>query len=144
MITLEAVALAINEKLNEILPDIPIQSTDISEGFERPSLFTEFEESTRAGYSAGATERNIPVVIYYFPKDRYKHRIELLRVQETLEQAFSGQFTISDGFVVYPETVCDKVDGVLQCRFEIYFIEAAQEEAGELMDSLNLELQKEE
>ncbi|OPG98984.1 hypothetical protein B2I21_07465 [Chryseobacterium mucoviscidosis] len=144
MITLEKIALAINEKLIEVLPDIPIQTTDISEGFQRPSLFVDFEDATRSAYNSSSVERTIPVVIFYFPKDRHKYKLELLRVQQVLEDAFSGHFTIQDGFVVYPETTCDRVDGVLQCRFDVYYIQQIEDDTGEVMASLDFALHKEE
>lgn len=130
MLTLKQIALAINNKLAEVLPNIPIQSKDISEGFERPSLFVDFDNITTSDYIGNKRERNIQVIIYFFPTDRYNNKIEILEVQEALEQAFSGQLMIKEGFIVYPlEVNSVKVDGVLQFSFEIYTLEYEQDPA---------------
>jgi hypothetical protein len=144
MITLKEIATAINEKLKEVLPHIPIQSKDISEGYERPALFVDFDNTTNAQFGARGKERRIQVIIYFFPSDRYKNKIEILEVQEILEQAFTGHFEIKEGFVVYPMEVSSiKVDGVFQFSFEIHYIEIDDTETGEDVDSININLVKE-
>ena len=143
MIMLKQIALSINEKLTSLFPTIEIQSTDISEGFNRPSFFVEFDPSTNAAYGSRGRERRIQVTIYYFPSDRYKHRMELLEVQEKLENAFTGTFEIAQGFVVYPfEVESTKVDGTLQTSFEFYYIEIDRTEDGEEMKELQLSVEK--
>ena len=143
MITLEQIALAINEMIISVFPDVEIQSTDISEGFNRPSFFVDFEASTNSSHGARGRERRIQVTVYYFPSDRYQNRIELLEVQEKLEAAFTGSLMITEGFVVYPfdvDTV--KVDGTLQTSFEIYYIEVDATDDGEDMGDLQLNVEK--
>lgn len=132
-----------NTRLEEVYPDIPIQSSDIEEGFNRPSFFVEFDDIRTAAYGPRGTERNIPVTIFYFPSDRYKNRIELLEVQDRLEKTFSEAFPIMDGFVVYPlEVSSTTVDGVLQTSFEIYYIETDNTETGEEIQELHLNIEK--
>lgn len=143
MLTLKDIALAINNKLEEVLPSIPIQSSDISEGFERPSLFVDFDNVTTADYIGGKKERNISVIIYFFPTSRYDNKIEILNTQEILEKAFSDQFMIKEGFYVYPMEVNSiKVDGVLQFSFNIYTLEYEDTGTEPLMDTLVMDTLK--
>lgn len=145
MITLKQIAKVINDKLAEVLPAVPVQSKDISEGYPRPSLYVDFDEVTAAQYGARGKERTIQVIIYFFPTDRYKPKLEILEVQEILEGAFSGDFTIEDGFVVYPlEVNSVKVDGILQFSFEIYYIEIDAAETGEEITELDMSIKKED
>lgn len=143
MITLKQIASAINEKLKEVLPSIPIQTTDISEGFKRPSLFVDFESITSAAFGARGFERRIQVIIYYFPSDRYKNKIELLDTQEVLENTFTVPFEIQKGFTVYPlELESDKIDGTLQVNFELYYLEINDSEDGDDIGELHLSIEK--
>jgi hypothetical protein len=143
MVTLKQIALAINEKLHDVLPNVQIQSKDISEGYPRPCLYVDFDDVHTAASGAMLRERTVPVIIYYFPTDRNKHKIELLDVQETLESAFVGHFTIEDGVVVQIFDVSSvKVDGVLQVSFDIYTLEVKDDagESGPDMLELSIEL----
>lgn len=143
MITLKQIAKAINDKLSEVLPDIEIQSKDISEGYVRPSLYVDFDNSTHADFGTRGKERTIQVIIYFFPTDPYQNKIETLEVQETLENAFIGHLTIMDGFVIYPSEVSSvKVDGILQVSFEVYYIEIDDIETGEDMEQVNINIEK--
>jgi hypothetical protein len=144
MLTLKEIAKAINSTLEKVLPDVPIQSSDISEGFERPCLYVDFDMITTSDYIGYKRERTIQVIIYYFPTSRYENEIELLETQEILEQAFSDHLNIREGFAVFPmETNSVKVDGVLQFSFEIYTLEAKpniEEENAEYMEELHINL----
>lgn len=143
MITLEQIALAINETLSAKFPDVPIQSTDISEGFKRPSLFVDFESASSSAYGVCSKERSVTVTIYFFPTDRYKNKLEILRVQERLQEAFYRHLTISDGFVIHlPEIEFSKSDGVLQGSFDLYTLESDLNESGEYAEHLNLTLEE--
>lgn len=148
MIHLKEIALAINQKLKRVLPAIPTQSKDISEGFDRPALFVDFDEVTTAKYGPVSRERTVSVTIYYFPKDRYTNKIDILEVQETLEQAFSEPLTIRKGFVSFTaELSSSKTDGVLQTSFDLYYIERLDdpedEDSAEYMEHLDMNLKEE-
>ncbi|MFD2671815.1 phage tail terminator family protein [Marinicrinis sediminis] len=143
MITLKEISLAITNKLEEVLPEFPIESNDIKEGFPRPSLFFEFENVKTADYIGGKRERTVSVIIYFFPTDIYKHEIEMLEVQEALEEAFSGQFMIEEGFFVYPlEVNSVKSDGVLQFSFDIYTLEYKDTSNEPMMEELEVKIRK--
>lgn len=142
MISLKQIMLSINNKLLDQFPGVPIQSSDIEEGFERPSFFVELETTT-AAYGSRSRERRVPVVIYYFPKDRYQNQIELLEVQEQLETVFQGTLFITDGFAVSPSELSGLViDGVLQLSFDIYYIETYATESGPDIEELSLNIEK--
>ncbi|ULO09668.1 hypothetical protein H1230_13360 [Paenibacillus sp. 19GGS1-52] len=141
MITLINVAEAINQKLIDILPDIPIQSSDIREGFGRPCLYVDFDSVVPAKYGPKGLDRTISVIIYFFPTSQTNYKLELLTVQDMLETAFVDNFKIVDGFVVYPSNLSsDKVDGILQVSFDIQLIEIADEENGNTSDFMMDEL----
>jgi hypothetical protein len=127
VLTLKEIVRAINDKVEEVLPNIPIQSKNISDGYARPSLFIDLDNLTTSDYIGGKRERRLQVIIYFFPKDRTKTKMEILEVQEILEQAFSDQLMIKEGFAVYPfELNSVKVDGILQFSFEIYTLETKE------------------
>lgn len=144
MITLSEVVTAIKEHLNLVFPDVPIQSNNTSEGDSQPSLFVDFESIKLAAYGTRGQERTLQVVVHYFPTDDQKNHIEqLIEVQEKLEKAFFGHFEIMAGFVVPPfEVTSTKVDGVLQCRFQLYYLEIDNTETGEDITELHLNMEK--
>ncbi|MWC26635.1 phage tail terminator family protein [Paenibacillus sp. MMS18-CY102] len=124
MIKLKQIAKAINDKLAVAMPHAPVQSTDISEGYSRPCLYVDFEEVATSASAAMLRERTVPVVIYYFPADRNKNKIELLEARETLAEAFLSDIVIEEGFIVSIYDVESVVvDGVLQVSFDILTVE---------------------
>lgn len=143
MLTLVDVVAAINERLDAVLPDIPIQSKDIREGFARPSLYVDFDNVVPVKYGQRGLDRTISVIIYFFPTSQTDYKMELLSVQDTLEQAFVDTLQIVEGFVVYPSNLASvKVDGILQLSFDIQLVEIKEEEAGYMIEQLSLEVQK--
>ena len=137
---LKDIAIAINKQLKSEFPSIPIHSKDISEGFPRPSFFVDFETSTREQLSSRRIERTLPVVIYYFPTDRYQNKIELLDVQEGLEEVFKDELVIVDTDRLYMgKSTSVKVDGVLQLSFDIHYVEISGDgdnDSNEYMNTL--------
>ncbi|WP_256761409.1 DUF6838 family protein [Cohnella sp. WQ 127256] len=137
MVTLKEVATAINVKLEEVLPSIPVNTKDIKEGFARPSLYVDFDNATKSPFGSHGVERKIRVIIYFFPTSKDRYKFEILDVQEKLENAFTYTLEIKDGFIVYPdELTSDKVDGVLQFAFDISYIEIDDTETGEDIENL--------
>jgi hypothetical protein len=131
------IALAINTKLNEMFPEIPINTKDIKEGFARPSFTVDFDNSTKSPFGSHGVEHNVHIVIYFFPTDKNQYKIEMLNVQEELENAFNHSLKIKDGFVVFPnELISDKADGVLQIAFDVHYIEIDYSEAGENQENM--------
>jgi hypothetical protein len=132
MVTLKDVAIAINAKLKQVLPQYKIQSTDIKEGFTRPCLYVDFDNATKSPFGSHGVERNIHVIVYFFPTSINQYKIEMLETQDILENAFDHSLTIKDGFVVFiDEATSDKVDGILQFSFDVHYIEIDYSESGE-------------
>lgn len=146
MVTLEEIAIAVNAKLKQAFPAIAINTKDITEGFARPSFTVDFDNSTRSPFGSHGVERNVHVIIYFFPTDRYQFKIEMLGTQEQLEDAFDHTLTIKEGFVVYiDEAGSNKVDGVLQFAFDVHYIEIDDSDASgnqELMENLNITVER--
>lgn len=126
MATLKELALAINKKLSEVFPKIPIATKDITEGFERPSFYTDFDSFRVLQTSGRRTDKTVHVTIYFFPSDRYQYKLELLDVQEKLQAAFCDELALANGARLYMgELESIKTDGVLQFSFDIAFTEYA-------------------
>lgn len=129
MATLKSLALAINQKLTEVFPEIPITNKDITEGFARPSFYTDFDSFRVLQTSGRRTDKTVHVTIYFFPTDRYQYKLELLDVQEELQAAFCDELVLADGTRLYMgELESEVVDGVLQFAFDIAFTQYADPE----------------
>lgn len=139
MITHKQVAVAINQRLKDTLPDIRINTADIKESFTRPSLYVDFDNVIPSKFGTNGFERTISVIIYFFPTDKTQYKMEVLDVQQKLELAFINNLTILDGFVVYPSDLSSaKVDGILQFSFDIRLVEAGEEETGDMIEELEI------
>ncbi|MDU0200162.1 phage tail terminator family protein [Paenibacillus sp. MAH-36] len=149
MLTLKDIAKAINTRLSTAIPEIPINSTDVREGFERPSFYVDFDEANRAPVFTWATERTLQVIIYFFPTSQYDYQIEMLDIQQRIEDALDGTIDlVPDGSFkawIY-ELETTKVDGVMQTGFEIHYIEDKDEadDNTEDMEELILNLEGDE
>lgn len=147
MVTLKEIAISINAKLKEVFPTVVINTKDITEGFARPSFTVDFDNATKSPFGTHGVERNVHVIIYFFPTDRYQFKIEMLETQEQLEDAFNHTLTIKNGFVAFiDETVSNKSDGVLQFAFDVPYIEINDSDLvdgnQELMENLNLTIER--
>lgn len=63
-------------------------TTDIKEKVVRPSLYIEFADNKTGAFNICNKERTLSTKIYYFPKDKYQFKIELLEMQSYLENIF--------------------------------------------------------
>lgn len=129
MVTLKDVMKSINVKLKKNLPTIPIQSTDIKEGFSRPCLYVSFDDVSTTPLNSQNISREIDTKIYFFPTDIKKNKLEILEVQDIIEKKFLGRFQITEGFNTMIEEIQSEVtDGVLICEFKISYIEEKRDE----------------
>ena len=122
MVKYKDIHKAIVNKLKSKFNDIEITSTDVSEGFKRPSFFISFDNIKASDFAGETLDRELTVRIYYFSKDRYKNRIELLNVQDDLNELFLKDNIIqldSDTKIEIEELEFDVVDKVLHCYFDI-------------------------
>lgn len=125
MVTYSDILKAINRELKLNVPIIGITSKDIEEGFERPSFFVEFENIKDSELTTAYRNKTLRVVIYYFAADRYKNRLEIYNMIDTLNEIYlSEPLKINDSMVINiieAESIVEK--GVLQYLFDIELIE---------------------
>lgn len=84
---------AINDLIKGEFPGIPIQSRDISKGFDRPSFYVDLE-TNRMDTSQFNLERDMTCRILYFPSDRHEYKEEAYQVQDKLETLFGLNFEV--------------------------------------------------
>lgn len=147
MITYKDIKLAINSIILDNFIDIPIQSKDISEGFERPSFFVEFDNIKSNDMMNYFKSRNISIIIYYFPSNLYQNSLEILEIQEKLEYYFLGQvIDVNDTcFITVNDMEFEIIDGVLEASFDIEFMveydEHKEQGSKENMEELNINME---
>ena len=92
------------------------KDVDIEEGFERPCMTMEVGDIESGAYNEQIQRDEIPMVIYYFSKDRRKSYIDLLEKQESLRRLLESPLLIG-GCYLYPSQELDfsviKSDGAL-------------------------------
>ncbi len=127
---------AINDLIKAKFPTVPIQSRDISEGFDRPSFYVDLE-TNKTDTSVFTLERDMTCRILFFPTDRYNYKEEAYQVQDKLEALFGLNFTVEDRVITIDNADADIVDKVLHYDFYFSYLEnVAEEEAGELMQEM--------
>lgn len=127
MVKITELKKAINDVLKVALPTIPLYAGDITEGFDRPSLFTKFEQMYRTDYKDGF-KREITVIVYYFPENRNNYELEVLKVQEKLENAFRLSVIVKDRVVhIVDDVGSEVIDGVLQMVFDLEYYDVSDD-----------------
>lgn len=121
MITLKDIRAAVNRQLNKT--GVDINSRDVSEGYNTPSFFVQFNNVNRHGTET-QIERDLIVHIYYFPTDRYEYAMEILDMQEVLEVLFDLKLRVKDRELNVGEFQTFLNDGILNATFDIDFIDA--------------------
>lgn len=117
---------AIVAKLKAKFPNIKISSTDITEGFDRPSFFIEFDDMRSSDFMKEALDRNFTVRIYYFPKEKDKNKVEILNMEDDLNEIFIQDGVIgidTETAIEVDELELEIVDKVLQCSFDVMISE---------------------
>ena len=132
MISLKEIMKSINKQISNKL-EIDVDSKNIEEEFERPSVRTSIDNLKTSVFMQSMKERNFIVRIYYFSKNREKNKIELLEIQEKLENAFFNNLNIKDAFFIYIEEIEFNVtDGILIAEFEVMTLE-------DIINDINIE-----
>lgn len=93
-------------------------------------------------------ERTLPIRVYFFAENRLKYRIDNLKMQDILENAFLEDVKVTDTFYM-PITengiYSSIVDTVLEVSFDLYSIEEIEDTTEyEIMDELDINLEIEE
>lgn len=130
---------SINSKIKAEFPDIDIQSTDVTEGFSRPSFYVDFRDINKSRLNYDIENKKLTISILYFPTDRYKYRLEVLDVIGRLEEIFTS-CTIETSKVKFNiiETEANIVDGILEFEFDIDYIARIKEQELPLIEELEI------
>jgi len=125
MLTLKQIILAINEIILAKFPTIEIQSTDVKEGFKRPSFFVQLDniDSDTGLYFS---KRSMTTRIHYFPSNRHNYSLELMDIQDDLESIFNLNFGVDNRVITIQETRAQTIDGVLEFEFDFGFVESKE------------------
>lgn len=135
---------AINTKLKTVFPDVPRETTDIKEGFNRPSFFVEYECNSSA-IGESLVQNNIDIKIYYFSSNKNKSRIECIETIEKLNNAFRLVLSISESCAIPIDETSSTIleDGILIFSFDLVYVnEIAEEAPGELINDLEINIMK--
>ncbi|MEH7389652.1 phage tail terminator family protein [Bacillus sp. JJ1474] len=136
MITYRDIKTAIVKKLDDEF-EIEIQSTDVIEGFHRPSFFVSFDNQNKSS-NLDQIERSLTIRINYFPSDRYEYALEILDITEKLETVFDLKLPVLDRLININEVQSVVTDGVLEFSFDIEFFDGKEVEEAEKMQELEI------
>lgn len=132
---------AIVSKLIKIDPEIEINSSDIEEGFKRPSFFIDMQDVKQKNLMDKFQEKDIEFDVLYFPKHPKKNQIDLLEMRDKLTESFveNSYFNITDDLVVQATDVnIFEIDKVLHCNFNIFISEEYLRTYEYVMEELEL------
>jgi hypothetical protein len=137
MITRAQINKAINERITAAFSGVPLQSSDIEEGFSRPSFYVSLE-TPRTESNQFSLYREMTCRIRYFPTNRNASKEETYEVQDRLEILFGLNFRVSDRTITIETADSDVVDKVLYYNFNFAFSEDIENVDPEvLMQELN-------
>ncbi|NBI31037.1 hypothetical protein ERL59_18985 [Chengkuizengella sp. YPA3-1-1] len=128
---------AINDKIKSEFKGIKLQSSDVEEGFERPSFFVSLETNETETFLFNRL-RDITCRILFFPSDRYRFKEEAYNVQDRLELLFGLNIEVEDRTITLNSVNTDIIDKVVHFSFSFDFYEEIdqQEKQGDIMQEL--------
>ena len=139
MQTLRDMLAVIVSKVREQFADCSVSSQDITEGFERKTIYIYFDNVRQNDFMKKFTEKKITIVMIYFPQEERKNTAELLKVQDKLSNLFSQNDTIElkEGVYAYIQDIHSfRHEGTLQFECQAYIFEEYDEVEHELMEEL--------
>lgn len=139
MQTLRDTLAVIVSKVREQFVDCSVSSQDITEGFERKTIYIYFDNVRQNDFMKKFTEKKITIVMIYFPQEERKNTAELLKVQDKLSNLFSQNDTIElkEGVYAYIQDIHSfRHEGTLQFECQAYIFEEYDEVEHELMEEL--------
>ncbi|MFR9018734.1 MAG: DUF6838 family protein [Fusobacterium sp.] len=139
MQTLRDTLAVIVSKVREQFADCSVSSQDITEGFERKTIYIYFDNVRQNDFMKKFTEKKITIVMIYFPQEERKNTAELLEVQDKLSNLFSQNDTIElkEGVYAYIQDIHSfRHEGTLQFECQAYIFEEYDEVEHELMEEL--------
>ncbi|BBI32484.1 phage tail terminator family protein [Cohnella abietis] len=136
MLTRAQINKAINDRVKAEFVGIPIQSSDVQEGFERPSFYVSLETRGTETFQFNR-RREFTCRIKYFPKDRYVYKEEAYDAQDRLEVMFGLNFPINDRVITIDGAETDLIDKVLHYDFDFVITELIKpDDPGQPMEEL--------
>lgn len=127
MITPKAIDKLISITLATAFPDVEVVSTDVEEGFTRPS-FKVVLSDMRFNEWQNYTENYMSVRVYYFPSDQHEYSLEILEKQHELRQLFNYTLSIDDTTILIHEATTDITDKVMYYDFDISYLDESNRE----------------
>lgn len=153
MISIIQINKAVNDTINNALIDsdfssVPIIAEDVKEPIVRPSIKVQLENTRTGKFNSCSKERTLTVRVYFFAKDRYKYKIDNLKMQQILEDIFLEDVKVTGTFympITEEGIECNVTDSVLQCSFDLYSLEEIYDDSDlENIEELNFNLSIEE
>lgn len=139
MQTLRDTLAVIVSKVREQFADCSVSSQDITEGFERKTIYIYFDNVRQNDFMKKFTEKKITIVMIYFPREDKKNTAEILEVQDKLTNFFSQNDTVElkEGVYAYIQDIHSfRHEGTLQFECQAYIFEEYDEVEHELMEDL--------
>ena len=155
IVTLLQINKAINDTLKANLKgtefeNIEFISQDLSEGYTRPCIKVQIESANSGKYNANMKERTLTTRVYFFAKNKEKPKMENIKMQEIIENAFLDNMKVVDDFYIpIDEVESDISDGVLISSFDLETLEIIPDEIldgqeYEPMEELEIKINNEE
>lgn len=124
MISLVELNKIIVSKIREILKgtefkNVPLISSDISEGFSRPSLKIDFDNVNLENLNANFLGRSLTVRVYFFASDVKKYKLENFKMLDLIECGLIDGMLTEYGFIDISDINSNIVDTVLEISFDI-------------------------
>jgi len=127
---------AISDRIKTEFTNVPIQGSDVEEGFERPSFFFELETNT-SDTGQYAMRRDFTCRILFFPSDRHVYEEEVCDVQDRLEKLFGLNFMAAGRAITVDTAETFVLDKIMHYDFDFsFYVDVGQEEAGAKMEEL--------
>lgn len=140
MLTLREILSCFVTRLREKV-NCSISSQDISERFEKNTLYIYFDNVKQNDYMKKFVEKNITVRLIYFPKDDKHNTIELLEMQDILLELFTVEDIINLKNKAYAQinsVNTNRHDGTVLFDFDAYIFEAYDEKSYPNMEEITI------
>lgn len=88
---------------SSVFQSVDFTTTDIKEGFNRPSFFIDIDETKASLATKFRLKKTVPINLYYFPSSAEKYKIELMEMQDLLESILLEPIQIEDSCILIEE-----------------------------------------
>lgn len=133
---------AVNTKLKNRFPNHRIYAGEVTEGFQRPSFFTQIIPLRMDYETKNYKSNRLMVSITYF--NERDTEIENILMYDNLIDVFGQILQVGNRHLKLWNIRQSNTDGVLQLRFDLdYWSQLEKEEKHELMKELEIKTEKE-